>query len=117
MFCFQEALANCLPYDMLDPYGDMPLAGGMEASVEIDIVDDGANVHIKSVKTPPRNGKVRLSEVLQGIMGPQMASPCVVDQGKCKEDKLPEKAPGSEKSGHRGQFGRDEDKKKEEGDS
>lgn len=67
MCCFEEALQNCT--GMMDPYGDMPLAGGMTASAEIDIIDTENGVHVSVVKTPPRNGKIRLSEVIESIMG------------------------------------------------
>lgn len=83
MCCFEEALQNCT--GMMDPYGDMPLAGGMTASAEIDIMDTENGVHVSVIKTPPRNGKIRLSEVIESIMGPYMASPCAADQGKQKD--------------------------------
>lgn len=83
MCCFEEALGNCAGF--MDPYGDMPLAGGMTASAEIDIMDTENGVHVSVVKTPPRNGKIRLSEVIESIMGSYMASPCAADQGKQKD--------------------------------
>lgn len=82
MCCFEEALQNCT--GMMDPYGDMPLAGGMTASAEIDIMDTENGVHVSVVKTPPRNGKIRLSKVIESIMESYMASPCAADQGERK---------------------------------
>ena len=88
MCCFEDALRNCTGF--MDPYGDMPLAGGMTASAEIDIMDTDNGVRVSVVKTPPRDGRIRLSEVLEGIMGSYMASPCAADQGKQKPEKQDE---------------------------
>lgn len=85
MCCFEEALRNCCGF--MDPYGDMPLAGGMTASAEVEIMDMENGVHVSVVKTPPRNGRIRLSEVLESIMGPQMGLECVDDQAKRKPEK------------------------------
>lgn len=74
MCCFDEALKNCAGF--MDPYGDMPLAGGMTASAEIDIMDMDNGVHVSVVKTPPRDGRIRLSEVIESIMG---CMPCETD--------------------------------------
>lgn len=88
MCCFQDALSNCMgmpqgfPVDWLDPYGDTPLANGMESSVTIDIVENGNEVKVTSVKTPPRTGRIRLSEVLENIMGPQNGLEQADDQAK-----------------------------------
>ena len=82
MCCFQDALQNACGF--MDPYGDMPLAGGMTASAEIDIMDTENGVHVSVVKTPPRDGRIRLSEVIESIIGPQMGLECAADQGKQK---------------------------------
>lgn len=95
MCCFQDALKNCA--GSMDPYGDMPLAGGMTASAEIDIMDMDNGVHVSVVKTPPRNGRIRLSDVLESIMGPQMGLECAADQGKRKPEKQGEKPDDSGK--------------------
>ena len=101
MCCFEEALQNCT--GMMDPYGDMPLAGGMTASAEIDIMDMENGVHVSVVKTPPRDGRIRLSEVIESIMGPYMASPCVADQGKCNGTDTQKSVPQKEESDTDGQ--------------
>lgn len=89
MCCFGEALQNCAGF--MDPYGDMPLAGGMTASAEIEIMDMDNGVRVSVVKTPPRDGRIRLSEVLETIMGPQIGLECAADQGKYKPEKQDEK--------------------------
>lgn len=89
MCCFDEALKNCAGF--MDPYGDMPLAGGMTASAEIDIMDMDNGVHVSVVKTPPRDGRIRLSEVIESIMGSQIGLDCAADQAKCKSKKQDEK--------------------------
>ena len=95
MCCFGEALQNCM--GMMDPYGDMPLAGGMTASAEIDIMDMENGVHVSVVKTPPRDGRIRLSEVIESIMGSQMGLECAADQAKCKPEECPDKQDDSGK--------------------
>ena len=93
--CFMDTLANCC--GLMDPYGDMPMAGGMEASAEIDIMESDGNIHVSVVKTPPRDGKIRLPEVLAAIMGSQMGLECAADQAKCKPEECPDKQDDSGK--------------------
>lgn len=80
--CFMDTLSNCC--GLMDPYGDMPMARGMEASAEIDIMETDGNIHVSVVKTPPRDGKLRLPEVLAAIMG------CMPCETECKES-VPQK--------------------------
>lgn len=95
MCCFQDALQNACGF--MDPYGDMPLAGGMTASAEIDIMDTENGVHVSVVKTPPRDGRIRLSEVIESIIGSQMGLECAADQAKCKPEERPDKQDDSGK--------------------
>ena len=80
--CFMDTLSNCC--GLMDPYGDMPMACGMKASAEIDITETDGNIHVSVVKTPPRDGKLRLPEVLAAIMGSQIGLECAADLGERK---------------------------------
>ena len=93
--CFMDTLSNCC--GLMDPYGDMPMARGMEASAEIDITETDGNIHVSVVKTPPRDGKLRLPEVLASILGPQMGLECVADQAKCKPEERLDKQDDNDK--------------------
>lgn len=95
MCCFQDALQNACGF--MDPYGDMPLAGGMTASAEIDIMDTENGVHVSVVKTPPRNGRIRLSEVIESLIGRENGLECAADQAKCKPNECLEKPDDSGK--------------------
>ena len=96
MCCFQDALQNACGF--MDPYGDMPLAGGMTASAEIDIMDTENGIHVSVVKTPPRDGRIRLSEVIESIIGPQMGLECAADQAKCNGTDTQKSVPQKELS-------------------
>lgn len=66
---FSDAMNNILPTDWLDPYGRMPMAQGMPASVDITIVETDDGIKASSVKNPPQAGPSRMMQAIKEALG------------------------------------------------
>ena len=89
----QDAIANIMPVDWLEPYGRTPFAKDAEMSVDITIVETDDGIRATSVKNPPTSGSTRLIDAIKTALGmgcmeigPENGSQQAADLGKCKTD-------------------------------
>lgn len=92
------------PKSWLDPYGNMPLNNGLEASVDITVEKSDGLTKVTAVKTPPRSQHMSFTDALEMVLsitscenGPLSGSQRSADQGKCEEEKGTEKDPEDNK--------------------
>lgn len=92
--CYQNALANIMPIDWLDPYGRTPMAPNAEMSVDITIVETDDGIKASSVKNPPSSGTNRIMNAIKNALGVDLcenaadiSSQQADDLGKHKDDK------------------------------
>ena len=95
---FQDVFDDMFPKSWLDPYGNMPLNNGLEASVDITVEKSDGVTKVSAVKTPPRSQHMSFSDALEMVLsitcgenGPLCSSLQPSDQGKRDSEDKPDK--------------------------
>ena len=101
----QDAIANIMPVDWLEPYGRTPFAKDAEMSVDITIVETDDGIRATSVKNPPTSGSTRLIDAIKTALGmgcmeigPENGSQQAADLGKRDKEKSQDKSKESQDS-------------------
>lgn len=101
---FNDVFDSAFPKSWLDPYGDMPMNPGLQASVDIEVTKSDGVTKVTAVKTPPRSQHMSFEDALEMVLSitscenePLCTNLQAADQGKCEDEKCPDSSGEKEK--------------------